>query len=96
MTVYFDNAATTRLDPRVLKAMMPYLTEQYGNASSIHTLGQDNNLILEKCRAAIAGILKAETSGVLFTSGASESNNYILRGILSANKAKGKHFVISA
>ncbi|MDP3837037.1 MAG: cysteine desulfurase family protein [bacterium] len=96
MNVYLDNAATTRIDPRVLKAMMPYLSEKYGNASSIHALGQDNNLILEQTRAAIAGLLKAETSGLLFTSGASEANNYILRGIMSANKAKGKHLVVSA
>lgn len=95
-TIYLDNAATTRLDLRVLKAMMPYFQAEYGNASSIHALGQKNNLILEKQRREIADNLGGEATGIIFTSGASEANNYILRGVLKANQAKGRHLIVSA
>ncbi len=96
MPIYLDNAATTKLDPRVLKAMLPYLSDNYGNASSIHSLGQKNNLVLEQARRDIAKILGGEGSGFIFTSGASESNNFILRGIMRANQSKGKHILVSA
>ncbi len=96
MKIYLDNAATTRLDPRVLAAMKPYLTSEYGNASSIHYLGQQNNLVLEAAREKIAKILGAESRGVIFTSGASESNNFIIKGVMFANKEKGKHLIVSA
>lgn len=96
MPIYLDNAATTKLDQRVLKAMMPYLANNYGNASSIHSLGQKNNLVLEQARREIAKILGGEAAGFIFTSGASESNNFILRGIMRANQSKGKHLLVSA
>jgi len=94
--IYLDNAATTKLDLRVFKAMMPYLKAEYGNASSIHNLGQKNNLVLEKKRREIADILGGEAAGIIFTSGASEANNFILRGIMKANHKKGKHLIVSA
>lgn len=94
--VYLDNAATTKLDERVLKVMLPYLGNDYANASSIHVLGQQNNLLLEKTRRDIALTLGGEASGVIFTSGASEANNFILRGIMKANHKKGKHLIVSA
>lgn len=96
MQIYFDNAATTPLDPRVLRAMMPYLKSKYANASSIHILGQNNNLALEKARAEVAKILVGEAAGFIFTSGASESNNFILRGIMKSNREKGRHLIVSA
>lgn len=96
MKIYLDNAATTRLDPRVLAAMKPYLTSEYGNASSIHYLGQKNNLVLEAAREKVAKILGAESRGIIFTSGASESNNLIIKGVMFANTDKGKHLIVSA
>lgn len=96
MKIYLDNAATTRLDPRVLAAMKPYLTSEYGNASSIHYLGQQNNLVLEAAREKIAKLLGAESRGIIFTSGASESNNFIIKGVMFANADKGKHLIVSA
>ena len=96
MKIYLDNAATTKLDPRVLACMKPYLNSQYGNASSIHYLGQQNNLVLEAARERIAKILGAPARGVIFTSGASESNNFIIKGVMFANKDKGKHLIVSA
>lgn len=96
MPIYLDNAATTKLDPRVLKVMLPYLSDNYGNASSIHSWGQKNNLALEQARREIAKILGGEGAGFIFTSGASESNNFILRGIMRANQSKGRHLLVSA
>lgn len=96
MHIYLDNAATTQLDPRVLKAMMPYLGSKYANASSIHATGQSNNLDLEAARQTVADILGLDRAGLVFTSGASEANNFILRGIMQANQAKGKHLIVSA
>jgi cysteine desulfurase len=96
MPIYLDNAATTKLDSRVLKLMLPYLSDNYGNASSIHSLGQKNNLVLEQARRQVAKILGGEAAGLIFTSGASESNNFILRGIMQANQSKGRHILVSA
>ncbi len=96
MKIYLDNAATTRLDPRVLAKMKPYLTSEYGNASSIHYMGQNNNLVLEAARDKIAKLLGAPARGVIFTSGASESNNLIIKGVMFANVDKGKHLIVSA
>lgn len=96
MQVYLDNAATTKLDPRVLKKMMPYLEADFANASSIHKLGQKNNLALERARRQVADILGVDPRGVIFSSGASEANNFILRGVMAANSKKGKHLIVSA
>mgnify|MGYP001810004319 FL=1 len=76
--------------------MLPYLSDNYGNASSIHSWGQKNNLALEQARREIAKILGGEGAGFIFTSGASESNNFILRGIMRANQSKGRHLLVSA
>ena len=96
MKIYLDNSATTRLDPRVLADMKPYLTGEYGNASSIHYMGQNNNLVLEAARDKIAKILGAPARGIVFTSGASESNNLIIKGVMFANSEKGKRLIVSA
>lgn len=96
MKIYLDNAATTRLDPRVLAKMKPYLTTKYANASAIHYLGQQNNLVLEAAREKVSKILGASSRGLVFTSGASEANNLIIKGVMLANTDKGKHLIVSA
>lgn len=96
MKIYLDNSATTQLDPRVFSKIKPYLTSEYGNASSIHYMGQKNNLALEAARESVAKILGAPARGFVFTSGASESNNLIIKGVMFANQDKGKHLIVSA
>ncbi len=96
MKVYLDNAATTRLDERVLAKMKPYLTEKYGNASSIHALGQDAFFDLEFTKEKVAKILGGEADSVIFTSGATESNNLIVKGVALANQNKGNKIIVSS
>ena len=93
--VYFDNAATTRLDEDVLKEMMPYLTNKYGNASSIYKLGRESRKAVEDAREKIAEAINAEPEEIYFTSGGSESDNTILRGIAYSYKEKGNHIITS-
>lgn len=73
--IYFDNAATTALDTQVLEAMMPYLTEKFGNPSSIYSYGRESKLAIEQARKSVAKILNAHPSEIFFTSGGTESNN---------------------
>lgn len=96
MKVYLDNAATTKTDPRVLKSMLPYFSLDYGNASAIHLMGQDNFNVLSESREKVAKILGADPRGIIFTSSATESNNYLIKGIARANKSKGDHIIISS
>jgi cysteine desulfurase len=91
--VYLDNGATTKIDPEVLKKMMPYLTDKYGNASSTHVFGQDSKDGLEKARKTIAKSIKAGSEEIIFTSGGTESNNFAIKGIAFANKEKGNHII---
>src|SRR5882724_6030738 len=73
--IYFDNAASTTLDPRVLEAMMPYLTEKFGNPSSIYSYGRETRLAIENARKTVAKILNAHPAEIFFTSGGTESSN---------------------
>jgi len=73
--IYFDNAATTALDPEVLEAMMPYLTEKFGNPSSIYSYGRESRLAIENARKSVAKILNAHPAEIFFTSGGTESSN---------------------
>jgi len=73
--IYFDNAATTALDPQVLEAMMPYLTEKFGNPSSIYSYGRETRLAIENARKSVARILGAHPAEIFFTSGGTESSN---------------------
>lgn len=73
--IYFDNAATTPLDPQVLEAMMPYLTEKFGNPSSIYSYGRESRLAIENSRKSVAKILNAHPAEIFFTSGGTESSN---------------------
>ena len=89
-TIYFDHAATTPLDPRVLEAMLPYMTENYGNASSAHHIGQKARVVVEDAREQIAEIINAEPSEIIFTSGGTEADNGIIKGVLSASPDKSE------
>lgn len=94
--IYFDYAATTPVDPRVLKAMMPYFSKEFGNTASMHSFGIKPQEAVEKARKTIANALGAETEEIFFTASATESNNWALKGIALANKAKGNHIIISS
>ena len=76
--IYFDNAATTSLDPEVLEIMMPYLTEKYGNPSSIYSYGRENRMAIESARKTVARILNAHPAEIFFTSGGTESSNTVI------------------
>ncbi len=93
MEAYLDNGATTRLDPRVLKAMMPFFSKAYGNASSLHKAGRDAKKAMDFAREVIARKLNAEPSEIIFTSGGTESDNLALRGVAHAYVQKGKHII---
>lgn len=78
--IYFDNAATTSLDPEVLEAMMPYLTEKFGNPSSIYSYGRETKIAIETARKTVAKILNANPAEIFFTSGGTESSNTAILG----------------
>lgn len=96
--IYMDHAATTPVDERVLEVMLPYFREQYGNPSSIHTLGREAAKAIRWARRVVADVLNCAPQEVIFTSGATESNNLALRGIALARRAEGhgNHIVVSA
>ena len=93
--IYMDHAGTTSLDPRVLEAMMPYFSEQFGNPSSIHTIGQDAKQALDDARERVAGILGCRMSEVVFTSGGTESDNAAIKGSVTALQETGNHIITS-
>ena len=91
-----DNAATTAVHPQVLEKMLPYFTECYGNASSIHSTGRDARKALEESRRKVAAALNCKPQEVYFTSGGSESDNWAIKGTAFANRKKGNHIITSA
>ncbi|WP_165063598.1 cysteine desulfurase family protein [Paludisphaera rhizosphaerae] len=95
--VYLDNHATTKPDPRVVAAMMPYFTEIYGNAASVsHRFGWEAAEAVDKARAQVAAGLGADPKEVIFTSGATEANNLAIKGALPYLRRKGDHIVTTA
>jgi len=89
-TVYLDHAATTPLAPEVLDEMKPYLTEHYGNASSVHQLGRQARVTVEEARERVAACLGAEPSEIVFTSGGTEADNLAVKGVLSGASDDGE------
>lgn len=96
MLIYADNAATTAVSKKALEAMLPYFTEHYGNASSIHRVGQEANKALQQARAEIAAILGAEPKELIFISGGSESDNQAIISAALQGAKKGKKHIISS
>ncbi len=92
---YFDNAATTRVRDEIVKKMIPYYCIEYGNPSSIYTLGRSSKRAIEKAREQIANLIGAESKEIYFTSGGSESDNTALNGIANLKKKNGKHIITS-
>ena len=92
--IYLDHHATTPLDPRVLEEMIPYFTQKFGNASSLdHTFGYDASLAVENAREQIANGIGARHDEIVFTSGATESDNLALIGTMEKYKDKGNHLI---
>ena len=94
--VYLDHNATTPVHPEVLKAMLPYFSEIYGNASSIHYFGRQARAALEQSRETISGILGCQPEEVIFTSGGTESDNFAIKGTAWQYKDRGRHIITSA
>lgn len=94
--VYLDHCATTPLDQRALTAMMPYLTESYGNASSVHLFGQQARAAADKARRQVASLISARANEIVFTSGGTEANNLAIRGICESAAPHGRHLITSA
>jgi cysteine desulfurase len=95
MNVYLDHAATTPVDPRVLQAMLPFFTEHAGNASSMHAFGQEARRAVDQARAAVAAAVGAQPGEIVFTSGATESDNLAVLGVALASDSRGRHIVTS-
>ena len=88
--IYLDYAATTPVDPRVMRAMLPYFSEKFGNTMSLHSFGQEAKMALEESRQEIADLIGVKPEEIIFTSSATESNNLALKGVGWANQQKGK------
>lgn len=92
---YFDNAATTDIKEKVLREMFPYLANQYGNASSMYSIGRQSKRAIEEAREKVASIINANPKEIYFTSCGSESDNAVIKGFAYANESKGKHIITS-
>lgn len=93
--VYLDHSATTPVDSRVLEAMLPYLTEKFGNASSVHYFGQEARGAADRARRSVAALIGARPNEVIFTSGGTEANNLAIRGLCEAAESHGRHIITS-
>ena len=93
--VYLDHSATTPVDPRVVEAMMPYLTGKFGNASSVHFFGQEARAAVDRARREVAALVGARPNEVVFLSGGTEANNLAIRGVCEAAESHGRHLITS-
>ena len=93
--VYLDNSATTPVDPRVVAAMLPFFTENYGNASSVHHFGQEARSAVDTARREVAALIGARPNEIVFTSGGTEANNLAIKGLTDAAQAHGRHIITS-
>jgi cysteine desulfurase len=96
MTIYMDNSATTPVRKEVVEEMIPYLTENFGNPSSIYDPGKTSKNAIEKARQQVANAIGAEENEIYFTSGGTESDNWAIKGIAFASMSKGKHIITSS
>jgi len=94
--IYFDNSASTSVDPRVAEAMEPYWNLCFANASSLHGPGREAKDAMEKARCSLAGLINAEPEEIVFTGSGTEANNLALKGVAFANREKGNHIIVSA
>jgi len=94
--VYLDHNATTPTHPEVVKAILPYFKEVFGNASSVHQFGQQARKAIDEAREKIANFIGASPKEIVFTSGGTEANNFALKGVVYANERKGKHIITSS
>lgn len=94
--VYFDNSATTQTHEEVAKIMVEYMTEKYGNPSSIHSFGREAHKAVEEARAQVATLLGANPNEIFFTSGGTEADNLAIKGVALANRKKGNHIITTA
>lgn len=94
--VYLDHSATTPADPRVVAAMIPYLTEKSGNASSVHGFGQEARAAVDRARREVAALLGARQNEIVFVSGGTEGNNLAIRGICERSSESGRHIITSS
>ena len=94
-TIYFDNDATTKIQSEVLNEMMPYLTNNYGNASSLYSIGRQSKRAIENARKQVAELINCDPHEIYFTGGGSESDNLAIKGFVYANKNKGNHKITS-
>src|SRR5688500_11227321 len=88
--IYLDNSATTPIAPEVLEAMLAYLSDKFGNASSIHFFGQEARAAVDKARHQVAALINARPAEIVFTSGGTEANNLAIRGLINAQTFKAR------
>ena len=91
--IYLDYAATTPLHPEVVKAMLPYFSDAFGNPSSIYSYGQEARAALETARDSVAALIGARSEEIVFTGGGTEANNLALKGVAFASEGKGNHII---
>jgi cysteine desulfurase len=94
--VYVDHSATTPADSRVVEAMLPYLTDRFGNASSVHSFGQEARAAVDRARRQVASLINARSNEVVFVSGGTEANNLAIRGLCEAAAGRGQHVITSS